>query len=180
MGHAIGTPKPRHDSRTRRRSRYAPLGPVMSPFANILHRDAIQRLADAGTYQRGQRYFSEKRVNGLVRRESTLAAVVRGSSSYRVRIWVKDAGLAYSCTCPMGEDGAFCKHTVAVGLAWLAQEDETSSSDETAAPTSTLDEPLRAELEATEHTVLVDVLLEALTYFPGLRERIEQKLIGRR
>jgi uncharacterized Zn finger protein len=35
-----------------------------------------------------------------------------------VRLWAED-GLVFSCDCPLGLDGEFCKHCVAAGLAWL-------------------------------------------------------------
>src|SRR5688500_5539759 len=94
---------------------------VSSPFANILHREAIRRLVDDRTFERGVDYHAQGRVSALARHEAALSARVRGTSEYRVRLWVKEEGLAYSCSCPMGADGAFCKHGVAVGLAWLAQ-----------------------------------------------------------
>ena len=33
--------------------------------------------------------------------------------------------LAGSCTCPVGREGLFCKHCVAVGLVWLERERDT-------------------------------------------------------
>lgn len=30
--------------------------------------------------------------------------------------------LDYSCDCPVGSDGAFCKHCVAAALAWLNRD----------------------------------------------------------
>lgn len=96
-----------------------PADPASSPFANILHRDAMLALVGARTFERGEAYFREGRVADLARQASSLSAVVRGGAEYRVRVWVKDDGLAYSCTCPAGADGAFCKHAVAVGLAWV-------------------------------------------------------------
>ncbi len=93
-----------------------------SPFANILHRDAMLALVGARTFERGEAYFREGRVSGLARQASSLSAVVRGGAEYRVRVWVKDDALAYACTCPAGADGAFCKHAVAVGLAWVESQ----------------------------------------------------------
>lgn len=47
-------------------------------------------------------------------------ATVRGTRDYRVTLWVEDGDLASSCTCPVGGDGLFCKHCVAVALAYRA------------------------------------------------------------
>ena len=99
---------------------------MLSPFANILHREAIRALSDGRSFARGHDYFARGRVVSMQRRNANLSASVRGSSDYAVRIWVKDSALAYSCTCPAAAEGAFCKHCVAVGLAWVANEAEVT------------------------------------------------------
>lgn len=94
---------------------------MATPFASILHRDAIQKLADDRSYARGRDYFEKGRVKALARHKASLTGVVEGEAAYAVRVWVKETGLAYSCSCPRGEEGDFCKHCVALSLAWLAQ-----------------------------------------------------------
>src|SRR3546814_21041065 len=46
-----------------------------------------------------------------------VVARVEGSDTYRVQLWVDDGEFGYSCSCPVGDAGDFCKHCVAVGLA---------------------------------------------------------------
>jgi hypothetical protein len=96
---------------------------MIPPFASILHREALRRLSDARTFERGQQYHTDRRVSEVARRDAALVATVRGDKEYRVRIWVKDNTLAYSCTCPVGADGDFCKHAVAAGLAFVEQDE---------------------------------------------------------
>lgn len=91
------------------------------PPPNILHRETIRRLTDDGSFERGRRYFEEHRVADIVRRESSVAATVRGTTAYAVRIWTHDGSLAFLCTCPHGQEKNFCKHAVATSLAWLAR-----------------------------------------------------------
>jgi len=43
-------------------------------------------------------------------------------ATYVVRIWAKDDGLAYACTCPVGKEQKFCKHGVALALAHMDRE----------------------------------------------------------
>jgi uncharacterized Zn finger protein len=43
-------------------------------------------------------------------------AVVRGTVPYETALWVADGELTWSCSCPVGDDGDFCKHCVAVAL----------------------------------------------------------------
>ena len=95
-----------------------------TPFASILHRDALQKLADTRSYARGRDYFERGKVQSLTRRKSRLTGVVVGETAYSVRVWVKDESLAYSCSCPQGEEGHFCKHCVALSLAWLAEAEK--------------------------------------------------------
>ncbi|MEZ4297233.1 MAG: SWIM zinc finger family protein [Polyangiaceae bacterium] len=95
------------------------------PFASILHREAIQKLADTRSFARGRDYFARGKVRSLTRRGTSLTGVVEGESPYAIRIWVKDQSLAYTCSCPQGEEGNFCKHCVALSLAWLAEAAKT-------------------------------------------------------
>jgi uncharacterized Zn finger protein len=94
--------------------------------ANILHRDTIATIVGARTFDRGQRCLDDGRVLGVESRDGELVGVVRPQEAsrpaYEIRIWVRDDGLAYQCTCPMGEARHFCKHAVAVALAHLGRE----------------------------------------------------------
>lgn len=72
---------------------------------------------------RGERYFADGHVRSFSLRGSELRGVVVGSVGYQPRIWVKGDSLAYHCDCPFSVDrGAYCKHLVALALAWLARE----------------------------------------------------------
>ncbi len=44
-------------------------------------------------------------------------ATVRGSTLYKVHLRVEDGEPAFFCTCPVGAEGTFCKHAVALALA---------------------------------------------------------------
>ncbi len=79
----------------------------------------IRRLADAQSYQRGLDYASHGHVESLEDRSGSVDAFVRGNQDYTVTLTADDGVLDYSCDCPVGSDGAFCKHCVAVALAWL-------------------------------------------------------------
>lgn len=102
---------------------------MATPFASILHKDAIKQLAHDRAYARGRDYFERGRVKALARHKSSLTGVVEGGTAYAVRVWVKDTGLAYSCSCPHGEEGNFCKHCVALSLAWIAQAAREKGGD---------------------------------------------------
>ena len=90
------------------------------PFAHVLHRASVLRLAGSPIFERGQRYFREGRVETIARDGARLIARVRGTERYDVALWVRGDALAYSCTCPFAAE-TFCKHCVATALAWLDQ-----------------------------------------------------------
>jgi uncharacterized Zn finger protein len=103
----------------------------MTPIANILHRETIELLVGARTFDRGERCFRDKRVLSVDVDTGQLRGTVRpsgGGSPYQIRIWIKEDGVAYRCTCPVGDEGRFCKHAVATALAHLgAVEREVES-----------------------------------------------------
>ena len=87
----------------------------------------IRRLAGAEPYQRGVDYFVAGHVRSLNDQDSEfMSAVVRGSRDYTVKLTSDDGVLDYSCDCPVGSGGEFCKHCVAAGLAWLDRSAQSS------------------------------------------------------
>jgi uncharacterized Zn finger protein len=132
-------------------------------IANILHRDTIAVLVGNKVFERGRACFEDGRVlrvevspgelRGSVRPE------VRGRPIYTVRIWIREDGLAYECTCPMGVKRQFCKHTVAIALAYLDKERTAAAHDFAL---------LRRRLMAVEPAVLVDRLLDEARTDPDL------------
>lgn len=92
-------------------------------IANILHRETIAVIVGSKTFERGEQCFAESRVEKVEVIGGELKGIVRpneaGRRPYVVRIWMREEGLAYECTCPIGERRQFCKHTVAIALAHL-------------------------------------------------------------
>ena len=92
-------------------------------IAHVLHRETIEALVGARTFERGDRCFRAKRVLTVSVDTGQLRGKVRPSESgradYDVHVWTKEDGIAYRCTCPVGEEGRFCKHAVAIALAHL-------------------------------------------------------------
>jgi len=74
-------------------------------------------LIDSGVRSRGRSYYHQ----GLVRirqgDEKTVEATVRGTSSYKVKLWIEGNDLFVSCTCPYYDGGDTCKHIWATMLA---------------------------------------------------------------
>ncbi|MGH8906754.1 MAG: SWIM zinc finger family protein [Egibacteraceae bacterium] len=89
---------------------------MTDPLASVFSRSAIMRLADPGSFSSGLVDAAQGRVERLAATGGRVAATVRGSRPYAVALWVDGGEPAWSCTCPVGMDGTFCKHCVAVAL----------------------------------------------------------------
>ena len=94
---------------------------VASSLARILTWDRLRKTAGGQSFQRGRAYWSAGRVLTITEHAGTVTARVRGTRFYQVELWVEQGDLGYDCTCPLGEEGVFCKHCVAAGLAWIAE-----------------------------------------------------------
>ncbi len=96
------------------------------PITHVLHRDTLAMIVGGKTFARGEECFGEGRVLGVQSAGGELAGIVKpaetGRKPYEVRIWVREDGLSFDCTCPIGNTRQICKHTVAVTLAHLDQE----------------------------------------------------------
>jgi len=150
----------------------------VSKLRGLLRRDGVCALAGDRYLERGQRYAAEGRVRAVEEDETTIAGTVAGSHDYEVRIWVEDDDLAYACDCPIGVDGAFCKHLVALAIAGLdqAQRHPTTGATETPAlgdrPRPITMTDVRTYLDAQDHGTLVDMILAQSDDDERLRRRL--------
>src|SRR3984885_5805153 len=88
----------------------------------------LRGLAGPRSFERGLDYVSQ--VADLDVTDTEITATVSGTDDYDVCLVPGDQGLQWDCTCPFGQEGFFCKHCVAVGLAVLAPDarDEVSAT----------------------------------------------------
>lgn len=86
----------------------------------LVTRATLDDLAGSSAFRRGEEYFSLGAVGRLRSTDDKITAKVEGSETYQVVLRDDDGDLAYECSCLRAADGYFCKHCVAVGLAWLA------------------------------------------------------------
>jgi uncharacterized Zn finger protein len=143
-----------------------------SPLTAFLDRSSLRHIAGAQSFERGEDYFVNRQVGAVTEHKGTITANVRGTRPYRVKLWIENEQLEYSCTCPVGADGDFCKHCVAVGLAWL--EDKKLKLSGKGKATVTMDD-VRAYLMKQDKNALVDVLLDHATDDDRLRRRLFMK-----
>lgn len=136
-----------------------------------LSRQDLRELAGERYYERGVGYFEEERVRALVVYGEALAATVEGTEDYRVVLRAGGAALEHSCTCPLGEDDAFCKHCVAVGLTWIDKAGGKAARRKARRAVTTLDD-VRVFLERQDRDGLVELLLGAALDNERLCERL--------
>jgi uncharacterized Zn finger protein len=138
-------------------------------LAEILTRNELLALAGERYFERGEGYHLNGLVRALTEREGTLTARVLGTYEYRVKLRADGGELRYSCTCPLGVDGIFCKHCVAAGLAWI--EGSSDRQGRTGEPALTMDN-VRAYLERQDRDALARIILEHAEDDDRLRERL--------
>jgi hypothetical protein len=119
-------------------------------LSKVLNTATVAGLASARSHERGMSYLKAGRVGSLRASAGRIAATVSGSEAYLVGLRAEGGKLCFSCTCPVGREGAFCKHCVAVALAWLGEGGD---------PIPTLDDA-RAHLETLPQSELVDMLID--------------------
>jgi len=129
------------------------LSDVGREFRRLFSRRSVQALAGARSFERGQLYAASGRVGKRVGTDGSVTAKVRGTSSYKVKLWVEGGEQYSECSCPVGVDGRFCKHAVAVALVVTEAAFDTEVSMD-----ASID--LRDYLTSLEHSCLVDLLIE--------------------
>lgn len=157
----------------------------------LLDIPTVLALAGRRSYERGVEYVADGRVGAISVSEEAIEATVLGTDPYEVRLAATGGQLDGKCSCPMGESGAFCKHCVALALAWLEPRAERVWADRrrdlpsprtaAAAPEDWWDEPAELEeagdpvyafLSDLDHEELVDLIEDEMARDDALRARI--------
>lgn len=81
-----------------------------------LNDDTLRAMAGDGAFSRGSKYAKEGRVELETRSEHIIAGTVRGTANYSATLHLDGESLHGTCNCPVGNDGDFCKHLVALAL----------------------------------------------------------------
>jgi uncharacterized Zn finger protein len=143
-----------------------------SPLRELIDRQTLRRFAGGRSFERGEDYFAGGQVSDLAEDRGKVVAEVRGTRTYRVALWSEDGALEYSCTCPVGQDGDFCKHCVAVGLMWLEPGRGTPKAPRKREKPSVTMDDVRAWLADRDTPKLVDMLMEQAMDDGRLRQRL--------
>ncbi|HSW64504.1 MAG TPA: hypothetical protein VLH56_14545 [Dissulfurispiraceae bacterium] len=152
----------------------------------LITKRTLMSLAGDRSFNRGEEYRESGAVGRIAENNGTISAKVRGTHVYEVRLMAEgNGGIDYSCTCPVGRDGEFCKHCVALGLAWIDgaagrsdQEKKEASTEKNARKSGqevTLKD-IRMWLEGQETKLLIDMLMEQIKTSGRLREALTLKV----
>ncbi len=137
-------------------------------------RHDIEGLADDRSFMRGLAYRHQGRVEIEAHDGDVVTATVRGSMPYRVELR-RAPKVSWSCTCPVGEDGDFCKHCVAVALE-VAGDGPGRRQPRRAKVDQGPD--LGTYLSGLETDELVDLVLEQVEADWRLRERLTARALA--
>lgn len=134
---------------------------------------AVTKIAGPRSYARGLAYHADDRVELRSIDDTRAEAMVRGTMPYNVALWVEDGQLAWSCSCPVGEDGDLCKHCVAVACAVVegapvATRPSKKQTKQAARPQV----DLQAYVDALDPAELAALVMEQVESDWKLRERL--------
>ncbi|WP_116997361.1 SWIM zinc finger family protein [Desertimonas flava] len=140
----------------------------------LLDMRTVKALAGTRTFDRGSAYGRDGRVSVSHDSVECVEAQVRGSSRYGVAVWVDDGELYWRCTCPAADDGAFCKHAVAVSVGVIDGRwaDENPPADGRPAK---LD--LGTYVAALPHERLVEIVMAAVADDLALQARLTTEMV---
>lgn len=146
-----------------------------SPLESLLNRATLRRMAGARSFERGEDYFVNGQVEAIAEHRGAITAKVRGTRPYQVKLWLERESLEYSCTCPVGADGEFCKHCVAAGLAWVEGSTSKGRQPKSQASPAVTMGAVRAYLSAQDKKALVDMLVDHAMADDPLRRHLLMK-----
>ena len=133
--------------------------------------ETLEDAAGTLSFDRGRHYLDA--VDDFEATAAEITATVYGTSPYHVSLTARNRQLAGNCSCPYGQEGAFCKHCVAVGLTavkdGVARLIDVGPADGPPGGTT----PLESWLASLSKEDLLAELLELLDDDPELRRRFE-------
>lgn len=138
--------------------------------------DDLRALAGARSFERGLGYLDA--VSGLEVGEDSATATVHGTEIYEVELTLGgDDGPSGWCDCPYGQEGNFCKHCVAVGLAVLRRAKVIPHQRVAARARAS---SLESWLTALSRDELAALVREQVAEDRGLRRRLELRAAAAR
>jgi len=132
----------------------------MASLSDVLDEDLLINLAGDRYFERGEDYFERGLVRSMAQYGDRITAEVMGTEVYQVHLWLEDYDLKSRCTCPLGVDGLFCKHCVAVGLDWISEPPSYHPKSAAPATPGTTMQDVRDYLARQDRDTLVNMMME--------------------
>jgi len=123
-------------------------------------------LAGDAAFARGVQYYQQGMVINWDKSGATISADVEGSELYHVALKLTKQGLSGGCNCPASEGIDFCKHCVAVALAYRTQHAKQAQLVE-----GDTSDRIHAYLETLDKPSLVEMLLSLIENDPVLHQQ---------
>jgi len=141
-----------------------------------MNEKTLQSLAGEVYFDRGVGYYNAGTVAQLMIGNDNMTARVHGSmeTPYLVRFWHDRQKLQWGCACPLGADGAFCKHLVAAGLTWINNDDSALHSEP---DLENVASDLRAALAPFDRETLLEMIIQRAIWDEHLLEELH--LLGK-
>lgn len=125
----------------------------------------LKALTGDAAYQRGVRYFAQKRVQIERSDDASVMGVVLGSHQYHCKLSWKNS-IRFDCTCPVGDSGDCCKHVVALALAYEEQQQGYAPI---------YNDPLHTFLKAQPPAWLLNTLLDLTNKHPEIARQLNRQ-----
>lgn len=147
----------------------------------LVSRRTLLDLAGPLVYDRGVDYADEGRVEVIDLLPARVTAEVSGAAVYEVALLARGGRLAWSCTCPYAEDGALCKHAVALAVeCFPAASAPSAGADAVVGAAGALlgDHDMRERLLRLPSARLVELLLAEADRQPAFHARLVAEVSG--
>jgi uncharacterized Zn finger protein len=144
-------------------------------FAALVTAMSLRALAGEKSFERGKAYFASGAVASLVDSGETVKARVIGTDEYTVTLRANGRALDWDCSCPLGEEGTFCKHAVATGLAWIASGKHGATGPGYTGRGEF--DAIRAHLAGLDREALVELLMKQVEEDELLRSRLRVRAV---
>lgn len=167
----------------------------MLPYPNdhLPNRQFLRQVAGQERFTEGEKIFSSGNVVQLRIGADRATARVKDKGIYKVKLWRARGAFKHSCGCTVGREDSFCKHCVAVGLAWLTHVlakqtftdwEETPPTTETPLLENTVVQPVPPTPDLKPYILklnkrrLLDLVFEAVEFDDVLKRRLILESIG--
>lgn len=156
-----------------------------------LSESTFKTLSGDCAYKRGLAYYNQGRVSSLTIKNNRITAEVEGTHCYKVELQHTAKLFEGSCNCPASDNFDFCKHCVAVSLAYYYQTQtnqelaESESGDRLRNYMDTLTKPqlidelhklIQQDSDAVDHWHLKVEIASGGLGGPEIRKRITKAI----